>query len=56
MTDGWRPATIEEEPYEVLKAYYEDNKEDLKLREGIRSSSAFINYCLREQLKKIGAI
>ena len=32
------------------------NREDLKLREGIRSVSAFTNYCLREQLKRIAAI
>ena len=44
------------ELHEVCKAHYEENKEDLKLKEGIRSPTAFINYCLREQLKKIGAI
>jgi len=56
MVEGWRPVTIEKELYEVMKAYYEENKEDLKLREGIRSVSAFISFYLREQLKKLGAI
>jgi hypothetical protein len=56
MTDGWKPVVIEAGLYEVIKAYYEENQEELKLREGIRSLTAFINCCLREYLKKIGAI
>ena len=56
MVEGWKPVMIPTEIYDVCKAHYEENKEDLKLKQGIRSVSAFINYCLREQLKKIGAI
>ena len=54
--DRWKPVVIPTEIYQVCKDYYEENEEDLKLREGIRSLTAFINYCLREQLRKIGAI
>ena len=56
MVKGWHSMAIEEVLYSMAKKYYERNKEDLKLRQGIRSLSGFINYCLREQLKKIGAI
>ena len=56
MVEGWKPVPLEAELYKVMKTYYEENKEDLKLTEGIRSVSAFICFCLREQLKKLGAI
>ena len=56
MVKGWHGMVIEEVLYSMAKKYYEENKEDLKLRQGIRSLSGFINYLLREKLKKIGAI
>ena len=40
------------ELYEKVKEHYEENKEDLKLKHGIRSLTGFINYCLREYLKE----
>ena len=56
MVQGWRPVVVASELYEKTSEYFEENKEELKLRHGLRSLTAFINYCLREQLKKIGAI
>jgi len=56
MVKNWRPVVIPEELYQTCKNYYEENKEDLKLREGIRSLTAFINFCIREYLKEIGVI
>ena len=56
MVKGWKPVVIPTEVYEVCQTYYEENAEDLKLREGIRSLTGFVNHCLREYLKKIGVI
>jgi len=56
MVKGWHPTTIEEGLYSAAKEYYEEHEEDLKIKHGIRSLSAFINHCLREHLKEIGAI
>jgi hypothetical protein len=51
MTNGWRPIVIPNEIYEKAKEYYEENQEKLKLRNGVRSLTGFINYCIREYLK-----
>ena len=56
MVEGWKPVVIPRELFEFCRAYFEDQGEELKLREGVRSVSAFMNYCLLEQLKKRGAI
>jgi len=56
MVEGWRPVVIAEELYNVAKNHYEKRKEELKLKHGIRSLTAFINYCLREYLKERGII
>jgi hypothetical protein len=56
MADGWRPIVIPEEIYERAKEYYEKNKDDLKLRYGVRSLTGFLNYCIREFLKEKGII
>ena len=52
MVEGWRPVVIADELYEKVVEYYEEHKEELKLRDGIRSLTAFINYCIREYLKE----
>jgi len=52
MVKGWRPVVIATELYEKAKEYYEENMEELRLRDGIRSLTAFINFCLREYLKE----
>ena len=56
MAPAWYPVVIANELYETACAYFEEHKEELKLRDGIRSKTSFINYCIREYLKKLGAI
>ncbi|MCW4020184.1 MAG: hypothetical protein NWF14_03010 [Candidatus Bathyarchaeota archaeon] len=52
MANGWRPIVIPDEIYERAKGYYEENREELKLRNGIRSLTGFLNFCIREFLKE----
>jgi len=56
MVRGWRPVVIPDELYRKAKEYYEENKEELKLRHGVRSLAAFISYCIREYMKEKGII
>ena len=56
MADGWRPVVIPEEIYDRAKEYYEENKEELKLRNGVRSLTGFLYFCIREYLKENGII
>ena len=56
MVDGWRPVVIPEEIYEVAKKHYEEHKDELKLKNGVRSLTGFINFCIREYLKQNGII
>jgi len=56
MVEGWRPVVIPKELYDKAKEYYEENKEELKLRQGIRSLTAFMSYCIREYMKEKGII
>ncbi|MFB0522300.1 MAG: hypothetical protein ACETV1_00890 [Candidatus Bathyarchaeia archaeon] len=56
MVNGWRPVVVPEEIYERAREYYEENKEELKLRNGVRSLTGFLNFCIREFLKEKGII
>ena len=56
MVRGWRPVVVSVELYQVIRDYYDENKEELKLRHGIRSLSAYVSFCLREYLKEKGII
>ena len=56
MVDGWKPVVIPDELFERAQEYYEENKEELKLKEGIRSLTGFIAYCIREYMKSKGII
>ena len=56
MVDGWRPVVIPDEIFEVAKEHYEEHKEELKLKDGVRSLTGFINFCIREYLKEQGII
>ena len=52
MVEGWRPVVVAEELYDAIKEYYEKNKDELRLKHGIRSVTAFVNFCIREYLKE----
>jgi len=56
MAKGWKPVVVAEELYEYARKYYLENKEELKLKDGVRSLTGFINFCLREYLKENGII
>lgn len=56
MAKGWRPIAFAEELYDAAKGYYDENKDDLSLKCGIRSLTAFIDYYVREYLKEKGII
>lgn len=56
MARGWIPVVIPEEIYNTAKEYYQENKEELKLRHGVRSLTGFLYYCIREYLKANGVI
>jgi hypothetical protein len=56
MVSGWRPVVIPDELYQKAQEYYEEKKDELKLRHGVRSLTAFVSYCLREYFKENGVI
>ena len=56
MAEGWRPVVVPVELYERAKEHYEENKEELKLKNGVRSFTGFVNFCIREYLKEKGII
>jgi len=56
MPEGWSVISIPDEVYEKAKKYYEEHEEELKIKHGVRSLSAFLNFCIREYLKTKGVI
>lgn len=56
MVEGWKPVVIPTELYEKYREEYEKCKDAIKLREGVRSLTAYICYCLRQYLKERGAL
>jgi len=56
MVDGWKPVVVGEELHDAAREYYEANEVELKLKEGVRSLTGFINYTIREYLKEKGII
>jgi len=52
MAKGWRPVAIADDLYQTAKEYYEETKEELKLRHGLGSLTAFPSFCIREYLKE----
>jgi hypothetical protein len=56
VVDGWKPVVVAEELYDTAREYYESNKEELKLKEGVRSLTGFVNFTIREYLKEKGII
>lgn len=47
---------IAEELYNAAKQCFEENKEDLKLKQGVRTLTGFIAFAIREYMKKKGII
>ena len=56
MVDGWKPVVIPDEIYEVAEQHYGEHKDELKLKNGVRSLTGFINFCIREYMKEQGII
>jgi len=56
VADGWVPVVIAEELHDAAKEYYEENMADLKLKQGVRSLTGFINFAIREYMKEKGII
>jgi len=56
MVEGWTTISIPEEIYEKAKKYYIKHQQELKVKHGVRSLTAFFNFCLREYFKKLGII
>lgn len=52
----WTAVSIPEEVMKKAKEYYENHQEELRIKYGVRSLSAFINFCLREYFKGLGII
>lgn len=56
MGGEWTAISVPKEVYELAKKYYEEHRQELMLAYGVRSFSAFINLCIREYCKILGAI
>jgi hypothetical protein len=54
VVGGWKQVVVPDEVYEKAKQYYEEHKEKLKLKEGVRSLTGFLNFCIREYMKQKG--
>ena len=52
VAEGWKAISIPTEVYEPLKDYYEGQREELRVKDGVRSLSAYISFVLREYLKE----
>lgn len=52
----WTAVSIPEEVMKKAKEYYENHEEELRIKHGVRSLSAFITFCLREHFKELGLI
>jgi hypothetical protein len=56
MVKGWKSMVVPDEVFNRVKNYFEENREELKLKSGVRSLTGFMTYCIREYLKERGAI
>jgi len=52
MANGRKQIIVPDEIHEQAKKYFEENKEELKLKYRVRSPGSFLSFCLREFLKK----
>ena len=56
MVDGWKPVVVSEELFDAAKLHYEKKEDELKLKQGVRSFTAFLNFAIREYMKEKGII
>ena len=56
MANGRKHIIVPDEIHELARKYYDEHKEELKIKYRIRSPGSFISFCLREFLKKIAII
>ena len=56
MVDNWISVSIPKEIYDKAKEYYETHEEELRLKNGIRSFTGYIAFCVRKTLIEMGAI
>ena len=56
MGRDWIAISVPKEVYDLARKYYEEHKQELLLAYGVRSFSAFIDLCIREYCKILGAI
>jgi hypothetical protein len=52
MANGRKHIIVPDEIYERARKYYDEHKEELRLKYGVRSPGSFLSFCLRECLKK----
>jgi len=53
---GWKSLAVPTEVYERVIKFYDEKKDELKLKNGVRSLTSFLNFCIREYLKEKQAI
>ncbi len=56
LVKGWKSISISADLYEQAKAFFERNREELRIREGIGSLTGFLNFCVRQYFRKNGII
>jgi hypothetical protein len=52
MANGRKHIIVPDEIYERARKYYDEHKEELKIKYKVRSPGSFLSFCLRECLKK----
>ena len=56
MRDGWITISVRKELFEAARKYYRERREELKLKDGVRSFKGLVNFALREHMKDRGII
>jgi len=56
MAEGWKSLAVPIEVYGRAIKFYDEKKDELKLKNGVRSLTSFLNFCIREYLKEKQAI
>jgi len=53
---GWKSIAVPSELYKRAIKFYDEKKDELKLKNGVRSPTSFLHFCIREYLKEKQAI